>query len=61
MRTAEQIFGSNSVMTVKDLKKILKKMDDDAVIQVPSHCSSGYYSICRSAVEFNEHVIHIGN
>lgn len=61
MRTAEQIIGKSGTMTVGDLKKILKRIDDKTPIRVPSHFMGGYYSIGRDQVSFDENTIHIGN
>lgn len=60
MRTAEQIIGKSGTMTVGDLKKILKRIDDNTPIQVPSHFMGGYYSIGRQQVSFDENNIQIG-
>ena len=61
MRTAEEILGKSGTMTVGDLKKILKRIDDKTPIQVPSHFTDGYYSIGRQQVSFDENNIQIGN
>ena len=61
MRTAEQILGKSKSMTVKDLKKVLKHLPDDAVVQVPSHMSAGYYTVHSSGIKFDDEKIWIGD
>lgn len=61
MRTATQILGKPKVMTAKDLIKILKRVPDDAKIQVPSHCDSGYYTLNSDAISFDDEKVWIGD
>ena len=59
MRTATCIIGEKSNMTVGDLKKILKRMDDSAPVHVPQEMG-GTYNVSSEDVAFDENKIVIG-
>lgn len=60
MRTATCIIGNKGGMTVGDLKKILKRMDDNAPVHVQSHFMGGTYNVSSEGVTFDENMIVIG-
>lgn len=60
MRTATCIIGEKNSMTVGDLKKILKRMDDSAPVHVQSHFMGGTYNVGSEGVTFDDKMIVIG-